>query len=44
MNADAISPAAVYPDLLSSEVMMSVDPDVGSGDPMSLRTIPQTIR
>ena len=40
MNVDAISRAAVYPDLLSGGVIKLVDPDVGSGDPMSLKTIP----
>ena len=40
VNVDGISRVAVYPDLLSGGVMESVDPDVGSGDPMSLRTIP----
>ena len=40
VNVDAISRAAVYPDLLSGGVIKSVDPDVGSGDPMSLKTIP----
>ena len=40
VNVDAISRAAVYPDLLSGRVMKSVDPDVRSGDPMSLKTIP----
>ena len=40
VNVDAISWAAVYPDLLSGRVMMSVDPDVRRGDPMSLQTIP----
>ena len=35
-----ISWAAVYLDLLSGRVMKSVDPDVISGDPMSLKTIP----
>ena len=40
VNVDAISRAAVYPDLLSGGVMKLVDPDVGSGDPMSLKTIP----
>ena len=39
VNVDAISRAAVYPDLLSGGVMKLVDPDVGSGDPMSLKTI-----
>ena len=40
VDVDAISRAAVYPDLLSGRVMKSVDPDVGSGDPMSLESIP----
>ena len=40
VNEDAISRAAVYPDLLSGRVMKSVDPDVRSGDPLSLKTIP----
>ena len=40
VNVDAISRAAVYPDLLSGRVMKLVDPDVRSGDPMSLKTIP----
>ena len=40
VNVDAISRAVVYPDLLSGQVMKSVDPDVRSGDPMSLKTIP----
>ena len=40
VNVDAISRAAVYPNLLSGQVMKSVDPDVRSGDPMSLKTIP----
>ena len=40
VNVDTISRAAVYPDLLSGRVIKSVDPDVGSGDPMLLRTIP----
>ena len=40
VNVDTVSRAAVYPDLLSAGVMKSVDPDVGSGDPMSLKTIP----
>ena len=39
VNVDAISLAVVYPDLLSGRVMKSVDPDVRSGDPMSLKTI-----
>ena len=39
VNVDAISRAVVYPDLLSGQVMKSVDPDVRSGDPMSLKTI-----
>ena len=42
VNVDTISRAAVYPDLLSGGVMKSVDPAVGSGDPMSLKTIPDT--
>ena len=42
MNVDAISRAAVYLDLLFGGVIMSADPDVGSGDPMSLKTIPGT--
>ena len=40
MNVDMISQAAVYPDMLSGRVMKSVDPDVRSGDPMLLTTIP----
>ena len=40
VNVDAISRAAVYPDLLSGGVMELVDPDVVSGEPMSLKTIP----
>ena len=40
VNVDVISWAAVYPDLLSGRVMKSVDSDVGSGDSMSLKTIP----
>ena len=40
MNVGTISRAAVYPDLLSRRVIKSVDPDVGSGDTMSLKTIP----
>ena len=40
VDLDAISRAAVYPDLLSGRVMKSVDPDVRSGDLMSLKTIP----
>ena len=40
LNVDAISRAAVYPDMLSRGVRTSVDPDVRSGDPMSLKTIP----
>ena len=40
VNVDAISRAAVYPDLLSGRVMKSVDPDVRSSDPMLLKTIP----
>ena len=40
VNVDTISRAAVCPDLLSGQVMKSVDPDVRSGDPMSLKTIP----
>ena len=40
VNVDAISWAAVYPDLLSGGVMKSVDPEVGSGDKMLLKTIP----
>ena len=40
VNVDTISRAAVYPDLLSEWVMKSVDPDVRSGNPMLLRTIP----
>ena len=40
VNVNAISRAAVYPNLLSGRVMKSVDPDVRSGDPMSLKTIP----
>ena len=40
MNIDAISRAAVYPDLLSERVMKSVDPDVRNGDLMSLKMIP----
>ena len=40
VNVDAISRAVVYPDLLSGRVMRSVDPDVRSGDPMSLKMIP----
>ena len=39
VNVDTISRAAVYPDLLSGQVMKSIDPDVRSGDPMSLKTI-----
>ena len=42
VNVDAISWAALYPDLLSRRGMKSVDPDVRSGDPMSLKTIPGT--
>ena len=42
MNVDAISWAAVYPDLLSGRGMKSVDLDVRSGDPMLLKTIPGT--
>ena len=37
VNVDAISWAAVYPDLLSGRVMKSVDPDVRVGDMMSLK-------
>ena len=33
VNVDAISRAAVYPDLLSGRVMKSVDPDVAEDDP-----------
>ena len=40
VNVDTISRAAVYPDLLSGRVMKSVDPEVGRGDQMSLRMIP----
>ena len=40
VNVDVISRAAVYPDLFSGGVIKSIDPDVGSGDPMSLKTIP----
>ena len=40
VNVDAISRAAVYSDLLSGGVIKLVDPDVGSGDPMLLKTIP----
>ena len=40
VNVDAISRAAVYPDLLSGRVMKSVDPDDRSGNLMSLKTIP----
>ena len=40
VNVDAISRAALYPDLPSGRVMKSVDPDVRSGDPLSLKTIP----
>ena len=40
VTVDMISRAVVYPDLLSGQVMKSVDPDVRSGDPMSLKTIP----
>ena len=40
VNVDAISWAAVYPDLLSGRVMKSVDPDVRSGNLMSLKMIP----
>ena len=40
VNVYTISRAAVYPDLLSGRVVESVDPDVRSGDPMSLKTIP----
>ena len=40
VNVDMISRAAVYSDLLSGRVMKSVDPDVRSGDLMSLKTIP----
>ena len=44
VNVDAISRAAVYPDMLSRRVMKSVDPDVRSGDPMSLKTIPMSLK
>ena len=37
VNVDAISRAAIYPDLLSGRVMKSVDPEVGRVDQMSLR-------
>ena len=40
VNVDTISRAAVYPDLLCGRVMKSVVPEVGSGNPMLLRTIP----
>ena len=40
VNVDAISWAEVDPDLLSGRVMKSVDPDVESGDRMSLKLIP----
>ena len=40
VNVDVISRAKVDPDLLSGRVMQSVDPDVGSGDRMSLNLIP----
>ena len=40
VNVDEISRAVVYPDLLSGRVMKSVDPDVRSGDPVSLKRIP----
>ena len=40
VNVDTILRAGVYPDLLSGRVTKSVDPDVGSGDPMSLKMIP----
>ena len=43
MNVDPISWAAVCPDLLSGRVMMSVDPEVGCGDPMSPRMIPEVM-
>ena len=42
VNVDAISRAAVYPDLLSGRVMKSVDPDVRDGELMSLNMIPGT--
>ena len=40
VNVDASSRAEVDPDLLSGRVMKSVDPDVESGDRMSLKLIP----
>ena len=40
VNVDVISWAEVDPDLLYGRVMQSVDPDVGSGDRMSLNLIP----
>ena len=40
VNVNTISRAAVYPDLLSGRVMKSVVPEVESGDPILLRTIP----
>ena len=42
VNVDTLSRDVVYPDLLSGRVMKLVDPDVRSGDPMSLKTIPGT--
>ena len=42
VNVDVNSRDAVYPNLSSGRVMKSVDPDVRSGDLMSLKTIPGT--
>ena len=41
VNVDAISRAEVDLDLLSGQVMKSFDPDVESGDRMSLKLIPE---
>ena len=40
MSTDAREPLAVPMDITTGRVMKSVDPDVRSGDPMLLKTIP----